>query len=90
MASITFQSNSFGRDPMELCAESQARNRRQAAEPRRDVQNSPLPEFPRRWESDWSPARQKAEAWFTGTADEHETPSAARLQLEALFGSTPC
>ncbi|NPT59083.1 hypothetical protein [Paraburkholderia elongata] len=86
MSSITFQSNSFGRDPMELAAASQARERRQPKEPRREVTNCQITEFPRRWESqEWSPARQRAEQLFTGMADERTAPSAARRAAESLF-----
>jgi hypothetical protein len=92
MASITFQSRAFGRDPMDAYAEKQGREQRKAKErqeqqePRRqDVRNSPLPEYPRRWEDEWSVARRRAEALFSGGEDERNAPSAARQAIEALF-----
>jgi hypothetical protein len=87
MSSITFQSRSFGRDPMDAYAEKQSRERRQEQQ---RVQNSPLPEFPRRWADPepapaWSKARERAEALFSGKAVETEAQSAARIAAEALF-----
>lgn len=87
--SATFQSGSFGRDPMEAYASKQAKAQREGQEPqeprRRDVTNSPLPEYPRRWESNWSLARQRAEALFDGITLPDEPASAARREAESLF-----
>nr|WKF61904.1 hypothetical protein HUO10_006436 [Paraburkholderia busanensis] len=93
MASITFQSHSFGRDPMEVYAAKQAREHRHLPAPRRhDVRNSALPELPRRWEDSESrpvrsAARERAEAMFAGKAVETPAQSAARIAAEALFST---
>lgn len=70
---------------MDVYAAKQAREQRQEQQ---RVQNSPLPEFPRRWLESveaWSPARQAAEALFSGAADERTAPSPARVAAEKLF-----
>lgn len=75
------------RDPMEVAAANQARERRQQRE---RIANSPLPEYPRRWikteaKEGWSAARERAEALFTDAPEETPAQSAARVAAEALF-----
>jgi hypothetical protein len=86
MASITFQSRSFGRDPMEAYAAKQANEHRQVAEPRRrDVQNSPLPEYPRRWAEPEVRRTVKSFGEFLAEETAPKPRSAAWKALEELF-----
>ncbi|WP_318833688.1 hypothetical protein [Burkholderia cepacia] len=72
---------------MEILAAKQARERRQE---RSRVKNGSLPDCPRRWidreeSTGWSPARQAAEALFSGERPAQQEPSDARRAIEALF-----
>lgn len=85
---MAYASHLYG-DPMTIAAGNQARERRQAAEPRRQpVKNSPLPEFPRRWESAEGLPHKPLEAFLTEESQPRPW-SEARKALEALFENAP-
>lgn len=78
---MALPSHMYG-DPMNIVAGNQSRERRQERQP---VKNSPLPEFPRRWENEWSAPSHKALETFLAEEGQPRKRSAAWLALEALF-----
>ncbi|SDH10097.1 hypothetical protein SAMN05216466_107100 [Paraburkholderia phenazinium] len=77
---MALSSHLYG-DPMDILAAKQARERRQERQP---VQNSPLPEYPRRWESEPTPPHKPLEQWLAEEGQPRKR-SAAWMALEELF-----